>query len=356
MSTTGYGPGGDTAGSVIQSAGDQVIDVQGNNIASNLDIDAGVVDNSRAIIAMNAAGQDQTILVQNGNLTLDGGTALDTQALIESANTQNIGTAATSAIDGYVAVRGGSGDSADAIIRSEAEQSLLIAGNDRLMGGTPFTDAALGLYGGSEDVTDGGDAIITQTNGTARQTIDVTTGNLELIGGTGLDAVAAIRAAGDNEAVGEEAQRILVQSGDLIVRADQDAGGLNNTGSFAEILASNTDNASQLIDVDGDVEVSGGDDQGEYARVTAAGTAVGVLTQDMNAEGSMTVTGGVGADAYARVETLTTDAASNQQLVVQNTLTPMAAAGLTVQGAADSANTGNEAGIVSAATGSDAQV
>src|SRR5690606_6137762 len=149
--------------------------------------------------------------VLTNTVEVQGGAGLDSDAVVESAGTQTIGTAVSN-ITNYVAVLGGTGEGADAVISSTGNQSLFIAGTTTFTT-APFTDAALALNGGS-DATDGGDALLRSD---ARQLIDVASGNMEVIGGTGVLAEAVVLAGGLDGGVNLEAQRILLDAGNLLV-------------------------------------------------------------------------------------------------------------------------------------------
>ncbi|MCS3902457.1 filamentous hemagglutinin family protein, partial [Methylohalomonas lacus] len=283
-----YGTGSVTVGSVIQSAGNQSIDVADGNF----DIDGGDVAGSRALVSM-SGDDNQQVLVQNGNLTLDGGTVLDTQAIIESASSQSIGTVGTP-IDGYLTLAGGSGQTADAFISSVDTQGIFISGNSTLTF-AGINNISLGLEGGS-DGTDGGDAYIEQTDGGSTQTITTTTGNVVVAGGTGgSDGDAFIRSASNTTPNG---QAVTLNNGSLHV-----LGSTTADGGIANIELTGT--GQQSIDiVDGDSDPSTGD-AGDLFVTGGADTAEAFVasggTQDLDADRDMEVQGGTGVDAFAEV-------------------------------------------------------
>jgi len=278
--------------------------------AGNLSVlggDGGASSASIVSAGVNGGGANQEaqrIIVANGNLVVDAGNATSggASAFIDLTNTGS----ATQFIDveGTVSVLGGDGGGEPAFIRS--------AGFNTVNGLAQDINSlnALLIQSGNNG---GANASIESTGAFGRHQIVVQTGNLSILAGTGGGNQAFIRAAGDNGATlpGQEAQRIIVSAGNLIIDANSGTG-----GNQAFIDLTNTTTATQFIDVEGTVSVLGGDGGGEPAFIRSAGfNTVNGLAQDINSLNALLIQSGNAGGANASIES--TGAFGRQQIVVQ---------------------------------------
>ncbi|MCS3904534.1 hypothetical protein J2T55_002573 [Methylohalomonas lacus] len=267
MSTTGYGPGGDTAGSVIQSAGDQDINILGANTTGDLDIDGGTVADSAAIISMNAGDRAQTIGVAD-SITMDGGTADNAFALVNSDNTQTIDNGSGGVTDGNLVLTGGSaGSNVHATIQATSTQDIRIGTGVQVLGGSS---------GGNDD-----HAVI---YGDAMQTLLVDSGGLTISGNAGNTSVAIGEYNFGAGIVADTAgaQSITVNAGGLYMNG--------GTASDAAAVINQAIGDSQTIDITGTTTLDGGSASDTFALIDGTGA------QDIDSSDAMTLTGGTAND------------------------------------------------------------
>jgi filamentous hemagglutinin family protein len=290
--------GGDVtaSGALVASTsltGDQTIDVNG---VGNFSVLGGVGGIADAIVR--GAGLNQSIVVTDGNLLLDAGDATnsDSDALIAATNTG----AALQFIDveGTISVLGGDGGNENAAITA--------AGYDSSFGRAQDINALSGILIQAGDANAGNDALIESFGSQSQQLVIVQNNNLEIFGGSGSVQSAFIRAAGVNDsfnsATGDEAaQRIDVQSGNLIVDADPTSS--SAVGNLAFIESTNTDEASQYITVNGTTEVLGGDGGGDFAWIRSSGfdSSIG-LAQTLISQQAVTLQSGDAGGGDASIE------------------------------------------------------
>ncbi|NJK91137.1 MAG: hypothetical protein HC904_04455 [Blastochloris sp.] len=230
------------------------------------------------------------------------------QSFIELTNATN----ATQMVDveGTISVLAGDGGSELAFIRS--------AGFDAALGLAQEINALSGLLLEGGNVAGGGNAFIDATGLQGRQSVVVQNNNLQLLGGTGAGNAVRILSAGLNGGVaGQEAQRIVVANGNLILNA----GDVTQNGSTVSITQTNSGAATQLIDVDGatagTITLTGGAGTGETTSITAAGFAAAAgISQDINALNGMGLNGGLGNSSSALVTA--SGLQSSQIITVQN--------------------------------------
>ena len=241
------------AGIVSMDVGVQTITVQDGNAI----LTGGNVDGAAALIYQNA-NADQILSIENGSLTLHGGSAIDAGALVIANADQQV------SVSDYVSLTGGSVDaSAVAVIGSQGNQTIQIDG-DVLTG--VDTDTAL--------LIQGGDAGAAGLMSDARQTVTVTTGNVVLSGGTGADADAVIVSNGsDGAGPDEEAQRILVQDGNLLVTANVADAAILYTGADSQVVIVGQNGG------EGYALITGGE-AGTQAGISSTGTQTVTLAGD----------------------------------------------------------------------------
>ncbi|NJK91136.1 MAG: hypothetical protein HC904_04450, partial [Blastochloris sp.] len=273
----------------------------------NMRVEGGVGGGSSALVSssgLNAGAnlEGQRIVISAGNLVVDAGNnaAGSSSATIELTNPG----AATQFIDveGTISVLGGDGGGEAATIRS--------AGFN-LVNGLAQDINSLNAFLIQSGNTNGGNASVDSTGVFGRQQIVVQTGNLSILQGAGAGNQSFIRAAGDNGVTlpGQEAQRIIVSSGNLIVSAV----GTSGQTSFIDLINATT--ATQFIDVEGTVTVQGGL-SGASARIRSAGfNTVNGLAQDINSLNAMLIQSGSVGGSGASLQS--TGAFGRQQVVVQ---------------------------------------
>lgn len=280
-----------SAGAVAQtlSLGDGLIIAGG----SALGTDAGVL--------ATGTGVAQTVSVAVGDADLTGGSGAGVTAFIEQ--TDVVGTQVIALVGpGSLSVRGGDGEDSDAFIRAAGSEQTITVGN-----------GALSVIANQDNAADNSDAFITATNVAAVQLIDVTNGGIvvqggagtgetasismtgafgrqairalvdgdvQILGGSGDNSTASILSAGLNFGLGLQAQRLVVEAGQLLVQAGIGTG----TGATATIASTNLGAASQFIAVegasgtDGMLSLLGGDADNNTATILSQGNAAQTLT------------------------------------------------------------------------------
>ncbi|MDZ7736327.1 MAG: hypothetical protein U5P41_09655 [Gammaproteobacteria bacterium] len=104
------------------------------------------------------------------------------------------------------------------------------------------TNGGITVQGGQDTDT----ATIEMLDADGQQSLALNTdGDLQVLGGVGDTASALVTSAGLDAGAGNEAQRIVIDAGQLVV----DAGNGTNANSTAQILQTNTNAASQFIAV-----------------------------------------------------------------------------------------------------------
>jgi trimeric autotransporter adhesin len=329
--------GGDGTSEIAQILSNGTV-AQTITIARGLTMQGGDGNDSTALITSTGTNQAQRVTVTTGNATLTGGTANNTQARIEQTNavgTQLVEVLAASAASN-LALLGGTGINADAAITAAGTTQTLTVSNgaltvqaDQTTAGTANADALVEATNTNAiqliNVTNGGiivrggvgtteTARIAMTGTSGRQTINLLTdGDFVVEGGDGATSTALVTSAGLNAGVGTEAQRIVIDAGQLIVRGNQNA---TNNDSTAIISQTNTGSASQIIAVnglaptDGTVSVLGGAGLNELALISSSGNVAQTITI---AQG-LTVTGGSGNNSTAGI--LSTGTGQAQSVVV----------------------------------------
>ncbi|MDZ7736324.1 MAG: hypothetical protein U5P41_09640 [Gammaproteobacteria bacterium] len=401
------GGAGDNAHAFIDqtdAVGTQDININAADAASNLALLGGTGINADARIS--AQGTLQTVTLLNGALTVQAdqtaaGTA-NADAYILADNTaagQDIDVT-----DGGIVVEGGVGDTETAYISlagadGTGSQTINLngMGDFDVLGGTGLNATAsvisdglvqtITLDNGALNVqgdqtgggNNGGNALVSLADnaGVAVQTLDVTNGgilvqggldtdtatiemldtngqqslalvddgDLVVEGGDGADATAIISSTGVDGGAMQEAQRIVVDAGQLTVRANQDAA---NDGGHANISQLNGGAASQFIQVadgagsgapDGTMQVLGGAGN-ELAEVLSAGNTA----QTIEIANGLTMTGGEGIDAEARMIA----SGTSQDITVSN-------GDLIMRGDPNAAGTSGASALINATGGSATQ-
>ena len=246
-----------------------------------------------------------------GTVSVLGGSGTGASARIEATTgNQDFGNSIYGQVTD-VLVQGGSGLNATAGMRAAGSQTLYNMGNIQVLGGAgvganaeiasasgnqsvgrtytyyqPVTTQDILVQGGA-----GGSARIHEASGS--QTIDAG-GLISVLGGTGANTSATIRADGGQQTVGDSSTYYYNPTDNILVRG----------GGGADAFASLVSTGNQTIGTGGTISVTGGTGANAYAELasTAGRQNIGNTYQFSNdATGALTVQGGSGASAAARI-------------------------------------------------------
>jgi filamentous hemagglutinin len=226
-----------------------------------------------------AAGS-QSVLAGTGGISVQGGTAAGMTASIETtAGSQTIGSSSTSSNVPTASIEVKAGTGGAAWIRANGSQTLMTGGDITVTAGSGLnTTAFIESTAGSQNI--GNNYSYVYSNDPNN--------NITVQGGSGAGAAAWIRATGSQS---------MLAGGDISVRGGT---GANSTASIES--STSTQNLgstySYNYDVTNNITVAGGAGSGAAAWINAA------TGQTLDAAGNFSLTGGA-AGAYAEIVTST---------------------------------------------------
>lgn len=295
------------AGGVLNLAAENYSAILSTEIGGDISIATGGVNlqggttsGAAALIQANFTSGTNSISINSTStqapISLTGGTAADTYAIIQAGGNINLGN--TQAV-GAVTLLGGSADGAVALISSSAGAvSLLSAGALSLTGangtaaciesfgpeGVSVTAASVALAGGSGTSNSSSWACVYSSAGP----VSVTSTSTDItVGSTGMQDEALIYTdtSGGNVTV-TSARDVIIQGG--------------NTGGVASIY-SDVPGATVSVTASGNLTLQGGSASGSYARISSVGDLSAITSkaislignsQIISSSGNMIVTAG----------------------------------------------------------------
>lgn len=257
------------------------------------------------------AGSTQTVMAGDTISVIAGANAGMSASIESSGGSQSIGSSGTSLNDatGNILIQAGAGNAAFASFKASGTQTINTGGTIQVLGGSGAGANAeiLSTVGGqtigstSTNFNDATDSITVQAGagGIARiqsqtnQTIR-TGGDLSVLGGSGANMTAAVQSIGGFQTIGNTSPFSNDPSGAILVQAGTGA------GAAAFINAA----TGQTIDAGGTIALLG-NAAGAYAEMvsTAGPQTIGNVGGSNDRTDTISLTGGSGAGAYARMTT-----------------------------------------------------